>query len=54
MYIIQKQELGEGKQTKNDYTEKSLEKDFGSNLSKMLEDIGKNVRQMHKSKLMMS
>ena len=29
-----------------DYTEKSLEKDFGSDPSKMLEDIGKNVRQM--------
>ena len=29
-----------------EYTEKSLEKDFGSDPSKMLEDIGKNVRQM--------
>ena len=34
-----------------DYTEKSLEKDFGSDPSKMLEDIGKNVRQMPQIKI---
>ena len=39
------QELGE-KPASFDYKEKSLEKDFKSDPSKMLEDIGKNVRQM--------
>ena len=34
-----------------DHTEKSLEKDFGSDPSKMLEDIGKNVRQMPQIKI---
>ena len=34
-----------------DYKEKSLEKDFGSAPSKMLEDIGKNVRQMPQIKI---
>ena len=34
-----------------DYTEKSLEKDFGSDPSKMLEDIGKNVRAMPQIKI---
>ena len=34
-----------------DYTEKSLEKDFGSDPSKMLEDIGKNVMQMPQIKI---
>ena len=34
-----------------DYTEKSLEKDFKSDPSKMLEDIGKNVRQMPQIKI---
>ena len=34
-----------------DYKEKSLEKDFGSDPSKMLEDIGKNVRQMPQIKI---
>ena len=34
-----------------DYTEKSLEKDFGSDPSKMLEDIGKPVRQMPQIKI---
>ena len=34
-----------------EYTEKSLEKDFGSDPSKMLEDIGKNVRQMPQIKI---
>ena len=34
-----------------EYTEKSLEKDFGSNPSKMLEDIGKPVRQMPQIKI---
>ena len=34
-----------------DYTEKSLEKDFESDPSKMLEDIGKNVRQMPQIKI---
>ena len=34
-----------------DYTEKTLEKDFGSDPSKMLEDIGKNVRQMPQIKI---
>ena len=34
-----------------DYIEKSLEKDFGSDPSKMLEDIGKNVRQMPQIKI---
>ena len=34
-----------------EYTEKSLEKDFGSDTSKMLEDIGKPVRQMPQIKI---
>ena len=34
-----------------EYTEKSLEKDFGSDPSKMLEDIGKPVRQMPQIKI---
>ena len=34
-----------------EYTEKSLEKDFGSDPSLMLEDIGKNVRQMPQIKI---
>ena len=34
-----------------DYTEKSLEKDFNGDPSKMLEDIGKNVRQMPQIKI---
>ena len=34
-----------------DYIEKSLEKDFGSDPSKMLEDIGKNVRAMPQIKI---
>ena len=34
-----------------EYTEKSLEKDFGSDHSKMLEDIGKPVRQMPQIKI---
>ena len=34
-----------------DYEEKSLEKDFGSDPSKMLEDIGKPVRQMPQIKI---
>ena len=34
-----------------DYIEKSLEKDFGADPSKMLEDIGKNVRQMPQIKI---
>ena len=29
-----------------EYQEKSLEKDFGSDPSKLIEDIGKNVRTM--------
>ena len=35
----------------HEYTEKSLEKDIGSDPSKMLEDIGKNVRQMPQIKI---
>ena len=34
-----------------EYTEKSLEKDFGSDPNKMLEDIGKPVRQMPQIKI---
>ena len=34
-----------------DYTEKSLEKDFNGDPSKMLEDIGKPVRQMPQIKI---
>ena len=34
-----------------EYEEKSLEKDFGSDPSKMLEDIGKNVRAMPQIKI---
>ena len=34
-----------------DYKEKSLEKDFGSDPSKMWEDIGKPVRQMPQIKI---
>ena len=34
-----------------EYTEKSLEKDFGSDPSKMLEDIGKNVSQLPQIKI---
>ena len=34
-----------------EYTEKSLEKDFDSDPNKMLEDIGKNVRQMPQIKI---
>ena len=34
-----------------DYEEKGLEKDFGSDPSKMLEDIGKPVRQMPQIKI---
>lgn len=33
------------------YTEKSLEKDFGSDPSKLIEDIGKNVRTMPQIKI---
>ena len=47
--MYQGQELGE--ETGFDYKEKSLEKDFGSDPSKMLEDIGKNVRQMPQIKI---
>jgi len=35
-----------------EYQEKSLEKDFGSDPSKLIEDIGKNVRTMPQIKLM--
>ena len=49
MYIVPRQELGE--EPCFDYKEKSLEKDFGSDPSKMLEDIGKNVRQMPQIKI---
>jgi len=35
-----------------EYEEKSLEKDFGSDPSKLIEDIGKNVRQMPQITLM--
>ena len=34
-----------------EYQEKSLEKDFGSDPSKLIEDIGKNVRTMPQIKL---
>jgi len=34
-----------------DYTEKSLEKDFNGDPGKMLEDIGKQVRQMPQIKI---
>ena len=34
-----------------EYEEKSLEKDFGSDPSKLMEDIGKNVRQMPQIKI---
>ena len=34
-----------------EYQEKSLEKDFGSDPSKLIEDIGKNVRNMPKIKI---
>ena len=34
-----------------EYTEKSLEKDFGSDPSKLIEDIGKNVRTMPQIKI---
>ena len=34
-----------------EYEEKSLEKDFGSDHSKLIEDIGKNVRQMPQIKI---
>ena len=34
-----------------EYEEKSLEKDFGSDPSKLIEDIGKNVRQMPEIKI---
>ena len=34
-----------------EYQEKSLEKDFGSDPSKLIEDIGKNVRQMPQIKI---
>ena len=34
-----------------DYTEKSLEKDFNGDPGKMLEDIGKPVRQMPQIKI---
>ena len=34
-----------------EYEEKSLEKDFGSDPSKLIEDIGKNVRQMQQIKI---
>jgi glutaredoxin len=34
-----------------EYEEKSLEKDFGSDPSKLIEDIGKNVRQMPQIKI---
>ena len=34
-----------------DYTEKTLEKDFNGSVEKLLEDIGKNVRQMPQIKI---
>ena len=34
-----------------EYQEKSLEKDFGSDPSKLIEDIGKNVRPMPQIKI---
>ena len=34
-----------------EYTEKSLEKDFDSDPSKLIEDIGKNVRTMPQIKI---
>jgi glutaredoxin len=34
-----------------EYEERSLEKDFGSDPSKLIEDIGKNVRQMPQIKI---
>ena len=34
-----------------EYQEKSLEKDFGSDPSKLIEDIGKNVRTMPQIKI---
>ena len=34
-----------------EYEEKSLEKDFGSDPSKLIEDIGKNVRSMPQIKI---
>lgn len=34
-----------------EYEEKSLEKDFGSDPSKLIKDIGKNVRQMPQIKI---
>ena len=34
-----------------EYEEKSLEKDFGSDPSKLIEDIGKNVRTMPQIKV---
>ena len=34
-----------------EYEEKSLEKDFGSDPSKLIEDIGNNVRQMPQIKI---
>ena len=34
-----------------EYEEKSLEKDFGSDPSKLIEDIGKNVRTMPQIKI---
>ena len=34
-----------------EYEEKTLEKDFGSDPSKLIEDIGKNVRQMPQIKI---
>ena len=36
---------------KVEYEEKSLEKDFGSDPSKLIEDIGKNVRTMPQIKI---
>ena len=37
-----------------EYEEKSLEKDFGSDPSKLIEDIGKMLEQCHKLKLMVN
>ena len=34
-----------------EYTEKTLEKDYGGSVEKLLEDIGKNVRQMPQIKI---
>ena len=34
-----------------EYEEKTLEKDFGSDPSKLIEDIGKNVRSMRQIKI---